>query len=136
MTDQSAYDPDQPPPAGPPLSPPPAYGAPAPAYGGPPPGAFGGPSAYPPDAAAPYGRDAYGRPLSDKSKLVAGLLQIFLGGFGVGRFYTGQTKMAVWMIVSTVLSCGVVGSAWGLVDGVLILVKNDWTDGRGLYLRP
>jgi TM2 domain-containing membrane protein YozV len=146
MTEQSPYDPNQQPPAGGPTPPPPPYGAPPPPYGAPPPGyagyvppppgAYGGPSAYPPDAGAPFGRDQWGRPLSDKSKLVAGLLQVFLGGFGVGRFYTGDTKMAVWMIVSTVLSCGIVGSIWGLVDGILILVKNDWTDARGLYLRP
>jgi TM2 domain-containing membrane protein YozV len=136
MTDP--YDPflkqpAQPPP--PPPPPPPAYGGPPPAYGGPPPGTYGGPSPYPPDAGAPFGRDQYGRPLSDKSKLVAGLLQIFLGGFGIGRFYTGHTKTAVWMIVATVLTCGL-ASVWGLIDGILILVKNDWTDARGLYLRP
>ena len=139
MTDP--YDPAQqpqvPPPPPPPGygAPPPGYAAPPAGYAAPPPGAYGGPSAYPPDAAAPFGRDQYGRPLSDKSKLVAGLLQIFLGGLGIGRFYTGHTKTAIWMIVATVLTCGV-ASLWGLIDGILILVKNDWTDARGLYLRP
>ena len=96
-----------------------------------PPGAYGGPAAYPPDQGAPYGRDQWGRPLSDKSKLVAGLLQIFLGSFGVGRFYTGHTGMALAML----FTCGGLG-VWALVDGILLLVKNDWTDARGLYLRP
>ena len=40
-----------------------------------------------------------GQPLSDKSKIVAGILQLFLGGFGAGRFYTGHTGMAVAMIL-------------------------------------
>ncbi|HTL23414.1 MAG TPA: TM2 domain-containing protein [Mycobacteriales bacterium] len=141
MTDQSPYDPSQQPPAGAPVPPPPPYGAPPPPYGAPPPGyggyaapppgAYGGPAAYPPDQGAPYGRDQWGRPLSDKSKLVAGLLQIFLGSFGVGRFYTGHTGMALAML----FTCGGLG-VWALVDGILLLVKNDWTDARGLYLRP
>ena len=40
---------------------------------------------------------------SEKSKLVAGLLGIFLGGFGVHKFYLGYTKegiimLAVWLV--------------------------------------
>jgi TM2 domain-containing membrane protein YozV len=138
MTEQNPYDPQQPPPAGAPVPPPygaspapPPYGAPPPYSAGPPPGAYGGPSAYPPDPAAPYGRDAYGRPLSNKSKLVAGLLQIFIGSLGIGRFYTGHTGMAL----AQLFTCGGLG-VWALVDGILLLVKDDWTDARGLYLRP
>ena len=53
-----------------------------------------------PGSVAPYGGaaqgvDPSGQPLSDKSKLVAGLLQIFLGGFGVGRFYLGYTNIGI-----------------------------------------
>src|SRR5690348_15839502 len=45
---------------------------------------------------APFGVDPLtGRPLSDKSRVVAGLLQIFLSGFAAGRFYIGHTGLAV-----------------------------------------
>ena len=142
MTEQSPYDPQQQPPPPPYGAPPPPYGAPhpygapppygaVPPYGGPLPGAYGGPSAYPPDAGAPYGRDAYGRPLSNKSKIVAGLLQILVGWTGAGRFYTGHTGMALAML----FTCGGAG-IWALIDGILLLVRDDWTDARGLYLRP
>lgn len=48
------------------------------------------------DPQAPYGRDpATGEPLSDKSAVVAGVLQLFFGCFGVGRFYIGTTNIAV-----------------------------------------
>lgn len=77
---------------------------------------------------------ATGLPYSDKSKVVAGLLQIFLGGFGVGRFYTGHTQKAVLMLVVTVVTCGI-GSIWGLIDGILILVNGD-TDAQGRPLAP
>jgi TM2 domain-containing membrane protein YozV len=79
-----------------------------------------------------YEVDMYGRPLSDKSKLVAGLLQIFVGGLGIGRFYLGYTTIGVLQIVVTILTCGV-GALWGLIDGILIIVgKVPDADGRTL----
>ncbi len=70
-----------------------------------------------------------------KSKIAAGLLGIFLGGFGIHRFYLGYTQIGVIQIVVTVLTCGL-GSIWGLVEGILILVGQDGfttdADGRPL----
>jgi hypothetical protein len=86
-----------------------------------------------PYGGAAYGVDAYGRPLSDKSKLTAGLLQIFLGGFGVGRFYLGYTNIGVLQILATWLTCGF-GALWPLIDGVMILVGNV-PDAQGRTLR-
>ncbi|HZE39997.1 MAG TPA: TM2 domain-containing protein [Stackebrandtia sp.] len=74
--------------------------------------------------------DQYGRPLSDKTKLVAGLLQLFLGHFGVGRFYTGHTGMAL----AQLFTCGGCG-IWALIDGIMILTSNDVTDAEGRILR-
>jgi TM2 domain-containing membrane protein YozV len=98
------------------------YGQPQP---GPVPGQPGGfpPAPYGPtgpDPEAPYGRNMYGEPYSDKSKLVAGLLEIFLGSFGVGRFYLGYPGLAVAQIAVTWLTCGL-GAIWPLIDGIMIL---------------
>ncbi|MGW1773707.1 TM2 domain-containing protein [Streptomyces sp. NPDC002104] len=71
-----------------------------------------------------------GQQYSEKSKVTAGLLQIFLGGFGIGRFYTGHTGMAI----AQLLTCGGLGF-WALIDGILFLVKNDRTDSQGRVLR-
>lgn len=88
-------------------------------------------------AAAPYGGpayvDAYGRPLSDKSKIVAALLQIFLSPFAVGRFYLGYTNIAVIQIVVTIFSCGI-GAWWPIIDGILILMGRV-PDAQGRTLR-
>jgi TM2 domain-containing membrane protein YozV len=89
-------------------------------------------SGYP----APYQQpmyDAQGRPLSDKSKLVAGLLGIFLGWLGVGRFYTGHIGLGVAQLIVGVCTLGI-GGIWGLVDGIIILV-NGGTDAQGRVLR-
>src|SRR5437660_494573 len=65
-------------------------------------------------------RRCHGRPLSDKSKLVAGLLQIFLGGFGIGRFYLGYTNIGLAQIAVSVLTCGI-GAIWPFIDGFMMI---------------
>ncbi|WP_018724358.1 TM2 domain-containing protein [Salinispora fenicalii] len=71
--------------------------------------------------------------VSDKSKIAAGVLQIMLGAFGVGRFYMGHTKIGVLQLVVTLVTCGF-GGIWGVVDGILILI-NGGVDGQGRPLR-
>jgi TM2 domain-containing membrane protein YozV len=88
------------------------------------------PGAYP---GAPYGVDQFGRPLSDKSKLIAGLLGIFLGGFGVGRFYLGYTTIGVLQLVVSIVTFGL-GALWGFIDGIIILIGNV-PDAQGRTLR-
>ncbi len=82
---------------------------------------------------APYGVDAYGRPLSDKSKVVAGLLQIFLSTFAVGRFYLGYTNIAIAQIAVSILTCGI-GALWPLIDGIMIIMGKV-PDAQGRTLR-
>src|SRR5690242_19306223 len=81
-------------------------------YGPPPPGGFGGPPGMPGmpmvSPQAPYGIEPMtGLPYSDKSRIVAGLLQIFLGTFGVGRFYTGHIGLGVLQLLFGWLTCGI-----------------------------
>ncbi|MFC1717628.1 NINE protein [Candidatus Poribacteria bacterium] len=59
-------------------------------------------------------------PENAKSKLVAGILGIFLGGFGVHRFYLGYTGIGIVQIIVTIVTVGA-GSLWGLIEGILIL---------------
>ena len=56
-----------------------------------------------------------------KQKLIAGLLGIFLGSLGIHRFYLGYTKIGVYQIVATILTCGIAG-LWGFIEGILYLV--------------
>lgn len=47
---------------------------------------------------------------NNKSKMVAGLLGIFLGGFGAHNFYLGNTKNAVIQLCLTLIGwvvCGI-----------------------------
>lgn len=73
-----------------------------------------------------------------KSKLVAGLLGIFLGAFGVHNFYLGYTGKAVAQLLITVLSCftlAVVSEIWGLIEGIMILCGKTAVDGKGNALK-
>jgi hypothetical protein len=68
---------------------------------------------------------------SDKSKMVAGVLQILLP-FGSGRFYTGHTGIALAQLFS-VFFFGF-GILWSFVDGIVLLIKGG-TDNNGRRLR-
>lgn len=81
-----------------------------------------------------------------KSKLVAGLLGIFLGQFGVHNFYLGYNQKAIIQLVCTIIgyltSCLFIGgfivagiAIWGLVEGIMILTGHIAVDGKGKKLK-
>ncbi|NEQ47070.1 MAG: TM2 domain-containing protein [Leptolyngbya sp. SIOISBB] len=64
---------------------------------------------------------------SDK-KVVAGVLGILLGAFGIHKFVLGYTVEGIIMLAVTVFTCGVGGAVMGiigLVEGILYLTKTD-----------
>ena len=69
-----------------------------------------------------------------KSKIVAGLLGIFLGVYGVHNFYLGKTGKAVAQLLLGTLGIifffigPVVSGIWGLVEGIMILTSNTGSD--------
>jgi TM2 domain-containing membrane protein YozV len=140
LSEQPQQPPNQPPGYGYPNAGPyqqqPGYGYPQGGYpqggypqGGYPPGPVP-PGVYTGDPNAPYGYDPFGRPYSDKSKIVAGILQLFLGTFGVGRFYIGDVGIGL----AQLFTCGGLG-IWALIDGIILLTSNDKTDAQGRVLR-
>lgn len=88
---------------------------------------------------------------AQKSKIAAGLLGIFLGGFGVHNFYLGYTGKAIAQVLMgslgillTLFSCGflfififaAIGSSiWGLIEGIMILCGSIKVDGKGIPLK-
>lgn len=67
-----------------------------------------------------------------KTKLVAGLLGIFLGGFGAHKFYLGDNKAGVIRLVVSVVTLGF-GGIWGFIEGIMLLV-NGGEDVNGVEL--
>jgi TM2 domain-containing membrane protein YozV len=72
--------------------------------------------------------------MSDKSKLVAGLLQLFLGGLGVGRFYLGYIGIGFAQLAISVVTLGIAGWVWPLID-VILIFTNKVADAEGRKLR-
>ena len=123
-----------------------AYGAGAPPEG------YTQPPGYVPGYVPPAG--AYGQPIAAyqdptaKSKLVAGLLGILLGGLGIHRFYLGYTNIGIAQLATDVIgwvllpfTCGIslvfiiAAHLWGLVDGIMILTGSINQDAQGKPLR-
>ena len=87
----------------------------------------------------PMPHAAYGYP-QPKSKLVAGLLGIFLGGLGIHRFYLGYTAIGILQVAATLfLGAFTFGltALWGLVEGIMILTGAGYfqRDAKGIPLR-
>ena len=131
----------------PPYYPPPSGQFPPPYY--PPPSGQFPPPYYPPpvfypDPAAPYGRHPLtGEPFSDKSKVIAGLLQLLglVGVLGIGRIYLGNTTLGITQLLGClvfgIVTCGIgfiVQVIWGIIDAVLIFTDRV-RDSAGRPLR-
>lgn len=69
--------------------------------------------------AAPHMQPAASNP---RSRLVAGLLGIFLGSLGIHRFYLGYTSIGVIQILVTIFTFGL-GGLWGFIEGIMILAR-------------
>ncbi len=60
----------------------------------------------------------------DNKKMLAGILGIFLGAWGIHKFILGYTKEGIIQIVITFVTCGI-GSLVGLIEGIIYLTKSD-----------
>jgi hypothetical protein len=67
-------------------------------------------------------------PVDGKDWLTTLLLCVFLGGFGIHRFYTGSTGIGVVQLL-TLGGCGI----WALIDFIMILT-GAYKDGEGRSL--
>ena len=73
-----------------------------------------------------------------KSKLVAGLLGIFLGSLGIHNFYLGNNNRGLTQLlvslIGGIFTCGLASIAteiWGLIEGIQILTGTISTDADG-----
>ncbi len=70
--------------------------------------------------------------VTQKSRLIAGILGILLGGLGVHNFYLGFIGKGIAQICLSF--CFGIGAIWGLIEGILILVGSINCDANGIPL--
>ena len=61
-------------------------------------------------------------------KIVAGILGIIVGGFGIHKFILGYQREGLIMLLVSVLSCGMLAGVMhviGIVEGIIYLTKSD-----------
>lgn len=62
-------------------------------------------------------------------RTTTGLLGVFLGPWGIHRFYTGHNSIGVYQILATFLTG--IGGLWGIIEGIQILMNGDYRDSLG-----
>ncbi|ALJ05350.1 hypothetical protein APS56_09520 [Pseudalgibacter alginicilyticus] len=60
----------------------------------------------------------------ENKKILAGVLGILFGGFGVHKFVLGYTKEGIIQLIATIVTCGF-ASIIGLIEGIIYLTKSD-----------
>lgn len=61
---------------------------------------------------------------ADNKKVLAGILGIVLGSFGVHKFILGYTKEGIIQVIISIVTCGI-GGLIGLIEGIIYLTKSD-----------
>lgn len=81
----------------------------------------------------------YGQIYKRKSRLIAGLLAVLVGVFGIHNFYIGRNGKAIAQILISViggiLSCGIATFCvyfWALIEGILIFTGSINCDAKGI----
>jgi len=70
--------------------------------------------------------NAIPHPSNQESKrVIAGILGILLGVFGLHKFILGYTKEGIIMLVLALITCGSVPSLIGFIEGIIYLTKSD-----------
>lgn len=77
--------------------------------------------------------DENGNPIPNPStmeskRVIAGILGILLGPFGLHKFVLGYTKEGLIMLLVSFLTCGIgaiVMEIIGLIEGIIYLTKSD-----------
>ena len=69
--------------------------------------------------------DAFAEGPHGKSRGIAAILAILLGGLGIHYFYLGKTTGGIVFLLISLFSCGTVASLLGLIQGIMMFCMNN-----------
>jgi len=67
-------------------------------------------------------------PIPENKRVIAGVLAILLGTFGVHKFILGYQNEGLIMLLTSILTCGILAGLMGLIgliEGIIYLTKSD-----------
>lgn len=64
------------------------------------------------------------QPRQENKKVLAGVMGILFGSFGVHKFVLGYTTEGIIQLVVSVVTCGL-GGIVGFIEGIIYLTKSD-----------
>lgn len=65
-------------------------------------------------------------PVQGKSRVVAGLLNLFLGGFGIGDFYLGYTQYGIYKVIISIAFVVLGFMNLGFLSTIITLLSYVW----------
>ena len=69
----------------------------------------------------------YNAPAQGKSRVVAGLLNLFLGGFGAGEFFLGYTQYGIYKLVISLAFLVLGFLDLGFISAIITLISYAWS---------
>jgi len=63
-------------------------------------------------------------PQQENKKMIAGILALIVGGFGVHKFYLGYQKEGIIQLIATIVTCGA-ATIIPFIEGIIYLTKSD-----------
>ena len=67
-------------------------------------------------------------PTPENKRVLAGVLAILLGPFGIHKFVLGYQNEGLIMLLTSILTCGILAGPMaliGLIEGIIYLTKSD-----------
>ena len=67
-------------------------------------------------------------PTPENKRILAGVLAILLGPFGIHKFVLGYQNEGLIMLLTSILTCGILAGPMaliGLIEGIIYLTKSD-----------
>ena len=70
---------------------------------------------------------SFNAPAQGKSRVVAGLLNLFLGGFGAGEFFLGYTQYGIYKLVISLAFLVLGFLDLGFISAIITLISYAWS---------
>ena len=70
---------------------------------------------------------SFNAPAQGKSRVVAGLLNLFLGGFGAGEFFLGYTQYGIYKLVISLAFLVLGFLHLGFISAIITLISYAWS---------